>query len=146
MSELYFQVTRIFLHNFVIRFCRVSLLTGILLSGINDYKEYRIPNWGSVTLLGIAFISFLSCLAVGKASNINLIIGMIIGLLVLAKLHVIGGGDLKIMMAGCVGFPIPCFYVITVTLTLTTILIMWKGKAPIIFYFSILQLPFYFVF
>lgn len=133
--------------NFIL-ILKILLILGFILVGFKDYKDRKIPNLASFVLVTLSFFLFTSRLLIKRNSNnINQIIGLILALTILAKMKIIGGGDFKVMVAGCLSFPVISFYSIVIILMLTAVLMsISKNKPPIILYFSFIILLFFILF
>lgn len=133
--------------NFIL-ILKVFLILGFILVGFKDYKDREIPNLASFVLVTLSFFLFTFRLLIkGNSNNINQTVGIIVGLTVLAKMKILGGGDFKVMIAGCLSFPVISFYSIVSVLILTSVLIsISKTRPAFLFYFSFIFLLFFILF
>ena len=118
-------------------------MTYVLFLGLEDkkYKKIKNKHLGIILLVGL-----LRIISIMIIDNIKLVISLGIALLIIYRIGLIGGGDLKLFLISLLFLnPIILLSLISLTLLLGFILIMLKieCKPPLIFYFSILALGYY---
>jgi prepilin peptidase CpaA len=104
----------------------------LILAAFKDFKSYRIPNW---LVLTVAFLAILNSACLGSLAYLGwreALISLALGI-VLFRLKLLGGGDVKLISANMLWFPgdMSSFYLLTALLggfIAILILILKKAK------------------